>query len=258
MMYLCVTFLCIQNSFYLHCIPQKLDAKVDGVSFPDTDGIHFKLDAPFEFMGSTVGFRGDVKDLINLKPDSFFWRKKLDGGISVNAEHSLDDRVTSVAAKWSNDDLAIEAEGNTKDLFTGVNAQFKTTMDEAGRAVKAKIHGAYDVVTSKISTKLGLSSGDISGSVAYDTASEEPVVAMSYKLDSRNSVQPTVNLKTKDVTYGLSHELDSGSLDMEFRPNDNIKIDWTDKAASGNWKTTIDYPFDSRDTKVGFSRIFDY
>jgi hypothetical protein len=235
----------------------SLDAKINDVSFPGTDGFTFRLNAPFKFMDSVVGVSGEVNDLMNMKPDRFFFKKKVEG-FDVNAEHDLKDQVTSVSTTWSNGDVTVGASGNTNDMFREVSASFKTSLDEAGRNIQTKVNGAYDLMTKSLSTTLGMSSGDAAVSVEYDSQSDESVVGLSYNVDEQNTLVPSVNLKTKEVKYGLSHKTNNGNIDAVLTPNDNIKIDWTDNASGGAWKTSIDYPLDDRETKVGFSRVFDY
>ena len=227
---------------------------MDGVECNGLEGLNLSLTAPFKFMESVVGMKGKINDLRNLKAENVFIQKSIDN-VDINMDYSFDSQDISGTLNWSDDQFELEAKGNSRDLFTDFRGAFRKTIDEGERNLKAKLSAAYNVMSGKTDASLNLAQGDAAIQVDYDTASQEPVLGLTYQMD-KNTLQPSFNLKTGKVEYGLNRKLDSGSVEATMHPGDNVVIEWKDDGAKGTWKTKLDYPLNDGSTKVSFARDF--
>jgi len=112
---------------------------------------------------------------------------------------------------------------------------------------------------SALSTRTRVSVDDTQVELQYDNADKDPVLVVNHKIDDRNSVNPSISLKSGAVTYGWNRKINGGSLDTKLHPGDKVEISWEDNGASGVWKTTAEVPLDNTaNTKVSFSRDWNY
>ena len=233
---------------------QSLSAKVDGVDCNGLEGLNLSLTAPFNFMDSVIGIKGKINDLRNLKAETVFVRKSIEG-IDFDVDYDFGSQDISAGASWSDDQFDISVQANNRDYLTGVSAAVKRTLDEGERNIKTRLSAAYDVLTGKTDASLNLAQGDAALQMDYDTASQEPVIGFSYQMD-KNTIQPSFNLKTGKVEYGLNRKLETGSINAALNPGENVVVEWKDDGAKGTWKTKLDYPLNNGNTKVSFARDF--
>jgi hypothetical protein len=232
----------------------SIAASVDADGFSGLEGFNLNLNAPFKIADATVGIRGKINDIRDIKPDSIYVKKSLDD-VDLDLDYGMDSKVISGEATWTNGDLSASAAGNSRDFLTKIGGSVKKNFEEGSRSVQTKFSAAYEMLTGKTSVTGAIAMDDAAARVAYDTESEEPVVGLSYKIN-RNSLQPTINLKSGDVSYGVSRELDNGSIDATLKPGDSVSVEWSDKGANGIWRTNVEYPLDDKQTKVSFTRDF--
>jgi len=236
---------------------QSLKAEVKDTETGGLEGLNVKLTAPFKFMDYVVGVKANIGDLSKLAPDTIFVNRKFsaaDGNLNVEADYDMKDRHVDVKTEWSNKHVSLKANGNSNDMVTQVGAKTHHIFDNASRNLKATVSGVYDVLTKKVSTSTRLDVDGASAELQYDTEKEDPVLKVTYDV-GKHQVQPKISLKSGDITYGYRHHLDNGNLDTTLHPGDNVVVEWTDKSASGAWKTKVDVPLqDQTKTKVSFSR----
>jgi len=65
------------------------------------------------------------------------------------------------------------------------------------------------------------------------TDNKDAILGLSYKINEFTA-HPVINLKNGDVKYGLSRSIGGGEVDTVFTPNENVQVEWSDKASSGS------------------------
>jgi len=233
----------------------SIGASVAGVESNGLEGLNIKVAAPFKFMDYVVGFRGRVSDVNSLSPDSLFASKNFDG-VDVDVDYDFDSQQVAAEARWSSDNIALKAKGNSNDYLTNVCATVKHTQSGESRDLHTKLCAAYETLTGKVSATLGLAADDVAASLKYDTDKQEPVVGLAYKLNE-HTLSPSFNVKTGEVGYSYGRKLSNGALDVDVHPGDSVDVEWTDNASSGAWKTKVNYPLGGGSTKVSFNREWD-
>lgn len=229
-------------------------AKVDGVECNGLEGLNLSLTAPFKFMNSVVGLKGKINDLRNLKAENVFLKRSVEG-VDFDVDYDFNSQDISAEASWSDDNYDVTAKANNRDFLTDVSAAVKRTLDEGERNIQARAMAAYNLLSGKTDASFNLAQGDAAVQVDYDTESQEPILGVSYQMD-KNTLQPSFNLKTGKVEYGLNRKLDSGSINAAVSPGENVVVEWKDNGAKGTWKTKLDYPLNDGNTKVSFARDF--
>jgi len=205
-------------------------------------------------MESVVGLKGKINDLRNLKAENVFVQKNIEG-VDFNLDYSFDSQDVSGSVGWSDDQFEFEAKANSRDFFTDFSGAFKKTLDEGERNLKTRLSAAHNMLSGKTDASLNVAQGDAAIQVDYDTESQETVLGLTYQMD-KNTLQPSFNLKTGKIEYGLNRKLDSGSIEASLHPGDNVILEWKDNGAKGTWKTKLDYPLNDGNTKVSFARDF--
>lgn len=151
--------------------------------------------------------------------------------------------------------MELRASGNTKDHLTEVAAETSTNLN----GNKLNLGAVYDLVQKKLSTKTRMTVEDTDVELQYDNADRDPVLAVSHKLDDKNTVSPTISLKSGAMTYGWNRKIAGGSLGTKLHPGDKVEVTWEDSGANGIWTTKAEVPLDNHaNTKVSFSRDWNY
>jgi len=232
------------------------DTPVDGI-----DGLNINIAAPFKFQDYVVGFKYALGDLARA-PESVFAKRSFeneDGStVSLDGNYNLADKVLSVAAKWNSDKMAmsVSADVDSRDKLTSVSFSKDTSFSDN----KFTIKGAYDLLKKKISGDgtLDIENGS-SVNIAYDTEKKDPVLSVNRAIDDNNEFNPSVSLKSGEVTYGYTRKWEGGSLASKLFPGDKVELEWTDKGSGGSWSTTAEVPLDNKaNTKISFARDWDY
>ena len=230
------------------------DTQVNGV-----EGLNIKWTAPFKFQDYVVGFKTTLGDL-KRAPEELFAKKSFstgtDGTATVEAEYNIDSQTLNVNGKWINKNgLTLTGKGNTKDHLTEVGAETSTTMS----GHKLNVGAVYDLLSKKLSTTTSMNVDDTVVEVKYDNDAKDPVLEVSHKLDDKNTVTPTISLKTGAMTYGWTRKINGGSLETKLHPGDKVDLTWEDNGASGVWTTKAEVPLENHaGTKVSFSRDWNY
>jgi len=224
------------------------DTQVNGV-----EGLNIKWSAPFKFQDWVVGFKTTLGDF-SKAPEEFFAKKSFDAGdgtATVDAEYTVDSKKLAVNGKWvGKSGLELRAKGNTVEHLTEVAAETSTTVS----GHKLNVGAVYDMLSKKLSTSTKLSVDDTDVTLAYDNADKDPVLEVSHKLDDKNTVSPTVSLKSGAMTYGWKRRIAGGTVDTKLHPGDKVEVTWEDSGASGVWTTKAEVPLDNHaGTKVGLS-----
>jgi len=239
---------------------QTFSASVKDTSVNGLEGLNVKWSVPFKIQDYTVGFKYALADLKKV-PDSLFAKRSFDTGADgvahVNADYNVADKTLAVSANWNSDKLglALGAEGNSKDRVTEVSASTTHTI----KGNKVTLKGTWDRIKSQFDFNTKAAVDDITAEVDYNTGDKNPVLSVSYKLDSNNVVTPAVSLKDGDMSYRWNRKINGGSLDAKFRPGNALDLEWQDNGSNGVWSTKAHIPTSNpSDTKVSFSREWNY
>lgn len=230
------------------------DTVVDGI-----DGLNVKIAAPFKFQEYVVGFKYALGDL-KRAPESLFAKRSWDsdaGTLTVDTDYSIDSSVLSVAADWNSDNLgmSLSAAADSKDKLKSIGFEKETTLG----GNKFTVRGAYDMLCKKLSGSTNYDVQDTNLQINYDNDSKDLVVQIARDLDDKNTVSPSVSLKTGDISYGFTRKWDGGSLKSRLFPGDKVELEWVDKGTSGSWTTSAEVPLENKaNTKVSFARDWDY
>ncbi len=86
----------------------------------------------------------------------------------------------------------------------------------------------------------------------------DPVMSVAFTVDERDTICPSISLRTGATTYEYKRKLDNGDVMAVFYPNDKVSIKWEDRAGTnGVWTTRADVPLVStpaRNIKLSLSR----
>jgi len=238
----------------------KISASVKDNAVNGIEGLNVNIQAPFKFQDYVVGFNYALGSL-KKAPESLFARRSFntagDGSVSLDAEYTLDDKVLSVSSTWNSDDLglSLQANADTNERLKSVGL----TKQQNVNGNKLTVGGVYDLLKSKFKVNSHLNVDDTNVNVAYDSEDQDPVLSVSRRIDDNNEVEPSISLKTGEISYGWKRKWDGGSLRSKFFPGDKVEVEWNDQGAGGSWTTTAEMPINNLDqTKVSFSRDWDY
>jgi len=63
---------------------------------------------------------------------------------------------------------------------------------------------------------------------------------VSHKVDDRNTVEPSISLKSGHMTYGWTRALNGGgSVQAVYNPGETVDVTWKDNGANGVWNTKV-------------------
>jgi len=241
-------------------ITQKITASVKDTTVDGLEGLNIKWTVPFKIQDYNIGFKYSLGDFKKV-PDSLFAKHSFetpyDGVASVDAEYSLSNKNLDVTADWVCDKLgvAVKTSGSTKDKLKEIGVT--TTQKINGNEIK--FDAKYNHPAEKFELSSTANLDDLLVKVKFDSKSQDPVLSVSYDVDSKNTVTPSVSLRDGEVSYGWKRSLEGGSIDATFNPGKNVEVEWTDNGSNGVWKTKADIPVSNHaGTKVSFSREWTY
>ena len=239
---------------------QTISASVKDTSVDGLEGLNLEWSAPFKFRDYVVGFKTNLCNL-SKGPEEFFAKRSyetgLDGSATVDASYNLASKTTNIASKWVSDKLGftLSAKGDTKEHLKEVGLE--TSRDVKGN--KLNLEGTYNLIEDKISGRAELNVDDTAVEISYDNQAKDPILAVSHKVNDRNSVNPSVSLKNGAMKYGWTRKWNGGSLESELTHGNKVSLTWKDSGANGAWTTKADIPLeDQSNTKVSFSRDRNY
>ena len=173
--------------------------------------------------------------------------------MSIDASFNINDNNAGVDASWSSKTygLTVNAVADVNDKLKEIGFTKEGTI--ADKAVSFK--GTFDNIKKKFATITKATVTDnLKAELKYDTIAEDPVLKVDVKIDDRHTVSPSVSLKNGDSSYKISRKLDGGSIEANFKPNDNVVLEWKDEGSHGTWTTKADIPIkDQSQTKLSFS-----
>jgi len=123
-----------------------------------------------------------------------------------------------------------------------------------------KVRAVYDLIKEKLTGSARVSFDDTTEvELDYDNGSHDAVLHIDHRVDDKNTVSPTVNLKNGDISYGWTRKINGGSVESRLHPGDRLELDWKDNGANGAWNTKAEIPLDDHSkSKVSFSRDWNY
>lgn len=237
---------------------KSISASVKDTSVNGIEGLNVKWTAPFKFQDYIVGFRTTLGDL-RRAPDELFAKRSFnlgsDGTATVDADYTISTKRFNVNSKWSNDKLELTAEGNSDDKLTAIGG----LTHQKFQGHPWDISAVYDLIKKKVSGASELQVDDTTVGIEYDNADKNPILSVSHKLDDKNTVAPTIALKTGEMTYGWTRSINGGKLGTKLTPGEKVDLTWEDNGANGVWTTKAEVPLDNTaNTKVSFSRDWAY
>ena len=153
------------------------------------------------------------------------------------------------------DDFELSAKGDSKDKVTSIGAS--TSQNVEGKDVI--LTSTYDLLKKKLLGSAKVTVDDTTVKIQYDTVDKNALLSVAQKLDDKNTITPSISLKTGDMTYGWKRSWNGGSVDTTYCPGDRVDVVWKDEGANGVWTTKAEIPVDDHSaTKISFSRDFNY
>jgi len=238
----------------------KVSASVKDTSVSGLEGFNINLAAPFKINDYIVGFQYKLGNL-NKAPETLFAKKSFDtggeGSATVEAEFDLNGNSLNVATEWTSSKLGLtlNAEADTEDRLKVVGVSKDVDLD----GNKVTLTGKYNLLKKAFfgSAKANVDKGN--AKISYDTDKKDPLLEVSYDVDSSNSIAPELSLKSGSIAYGWNRKWSGGSLNSKLFPGDKVEFTWKDEGASGTWTTKAEVPLeDQSKTKVTFNRDWNY
>jgi len=224
------------------------DIPVNGV-----EGIDVKLVVPWKLgtSGFVAGLKYNVERVFKF-PDELFLKKSftgVDSGVlTLEADYKYADDSFGLAGDWTFEDIGLKfsASGDTNNLnfFNDFGIQLKETVEEA----KLSLEGTYDFVKAKFTGNALLEGTGISARLTADSIAADPVLAISYDIDERNTISPAVSLRYGDSSYAWTHAIKGGSVKTTLYPYDKINFVWKDEGTDGTWTAKVEVPIEYKYT----------
>jgi hypothetical protein len=244
---------------------QTISTTVGNITPGGMEGLGIEWAVPYNIGDMVVGFKFALTSLSKtLMPDSLFAKRTiatpfpLDGSATIDTDFNLIGKVFSADASWAakNTDLVLSASANSVDQLTNIGYATKATVG----ATKTALSGSYNFLKKKLAASLKVDYKKSSAQVSYDTIAQDPILKLTQKLDSANSVSPTLHLKSLKQMYSWTHTLPpGGSVETTFVPYDKVGIVWKDKGAGGVWVTKLDIPVeDTSKAKISLGHEWTY
>jgi hypothetical protein len=238
-------------------------ASVKDIVVDSINGFNIHWEAPFKlFNDYTCGFNYALGSLKTL-PQSIFVKRSVesekgDGSTSVELEYHVEKKLLDVDAKWvaENSDLEVTAYGNSDDRF--VDLGISDTVKVDGRKVKYDVK--YNFPKKKLSGAAKVNFDDSTViELSGNNIDKDPKLKVSHKLNSKDTIEPSISLKTREVAYGWKRKWTGGSVEAVYHPSDTVDVTWKDEGANGVWTTKAQIPVeDKSNTKITFSRDWKY
>lgn len=240
---------------------KSISASVKDTSVNGLEGLNINWEAPFKLDDYIVGFRYALGN-IKKAPESLFAKRSydtplLEGSATVDVDYNLDSKVFAVESRWisKKDDFEVSAKGDSKDKITSIGAA--TSQNVEGKDVI--LTSTYDLIKKKLLGSAKVTVDDTTVKIQYDTVDKNALLSVAQRLDDKNTVTPSISLKTGDMTYGWKRSWNGGSVDTTYCPGDRVDVVWKDEGANGVWTTKAEIPVDDHSaTKISFSRDFNY
>jgi len=233
------------------------DTQVDGLA-----GLNINWEAPFNFDKYVVGFRYHLGNLKKV-PESLFAKRSfetagIEGTATVDADYHIGNKLLSADVRWasSNHDLEARAKANNEDRVTEVG--LTTSQNVEGK--KVILSADYNLLKKRLASSAKVTVDDTTAQVNYDNVDRDAVLKVSHKVDDRNTVEPSISLKSGHMTYGWTRALNGGgSVQAVYNPGETVDVTWKDNGANGVWNTKASIPVDDHSsTTISFSRDWKY
>jgi len=240
---------------------KSVSAAVKDTSVNGLEGLNINWEAPFNFDKYVVGFRYHLGNLKKV-PESLFAKRSIEttgveGTATVDADYNINSKVISADAKWvaKGRDLEARAKANSEDRVTEIG--LSTSQDVEGK--KVLLSADYNLQKKKLAGSAKVTIDDTTAEVKYDNVDKDAVLKVSHKVDAKNTVEPSISLKSGHMTYGWTRAWNGGSVETVYNPGETVDVTWKDNGANGVWNTKASIPVDDHAaTTVSFSRDWKY
>jgi len=247
---------------------KTVTSSVTEVPCNGVEGLGVKLNIPWKLgSGFVAGIKYNVERILKF-PDEVYirksWETSEDGTWTVEADYKYADDSFGLAAEWASDKigLTLHASGDTNNynFINEVGCQIKEVLDSS----KLSLDGTYDFVKNKFTGNALLDcTSSFSARLTGDSIAVDPVLALSYDLDEKNTVSPAVSLRYGDSSYAWTRKINGGSVKATLYPNDKYNIVWKDEGTDGEWTAKIEVPIDNmgvsgRTSKFSITRDWTY
>lgn len=178
-----------------------------------------------------------------------------DGSATVDADYNIASKTLNANVHWERDGLEINLKGNNNDKATEVSA----TTAQKLNGHDWNIGATYDILKKAITVNNDLTVDGTNVAVEYDNQNKDPVLTVKHKVDDKNTVEPSISLKTGNMAYGWIRKINGGTVESRLTPGQKLDITWEDNGANGVWSTHAEVPLENtKNTKVSFSRDWNY
>jgi len=228
---------------------KTVTSSVKDVAVNGVEGLGVKLNVPWKLgSGFVAGIKYNVERVLKF-PDEVYirksWETAEDGTWTVEADYKYADDSFGLAAEWVSDKigLTIHASGDTNNLnfINEVGVQIKEVLESS----KLSLDGTYDFIKNKFTGNALLDvTGSFSARVTGDSIACDPVLALSYEIDEKNTVSPAVSLRHGDSSYAWTRKIKGGSVKATLYPNDKYNIVWKDQGTDGEWTAKVEVPIE--------------
>lgn len=128
------------------------------------------------------------------------------------------------------------------------------SVKQAMDTTKINLDAAYDFVSSKLSATTSIAHTDFNWRLSIDSVELNPVVAVTYDIDSKNSITPSIGLN-QESSFEWVRKVEGGSVISSINSDRIIKVDWTDKGNRGDWHASLEVPVENKSSsKLSVSR----
>ena len=220
-------------TWYFHLF--LVSAAVKDTSVNGLEGLNINWEAPFNFDKYVVGFRYHLGNLKKV-PESLFAKRSIEttgveGVATVDADYNINSKVISADAKWvaKGRDLEARAKANSEDRVTEIG--LSTSQDVEGK--KVLLSADYNLQKKKLAGSAKVTIDDTTAEVKYDNVDKDAVLKVSHKVDAKNTVEPSISLKSGHMTYGWTRAWNGGSVETVYNPGETVDVTWKDTGANG-------------------------
>jgi len=228
---------------------KTITSSVKDVAVNGVEGLAVKFNVPWKLgNGFVAGIKYNVERVLKF-PDELYvrktWETPEDGTWTVEADYKYADDSFGLAAEWGSDKvgLTVHASGDTNNLnfINEVGVQIKEALDSS----KLSLDGTYDFIKNKFTGNALLDvTGSFSARLTGDSVAVDPVLALSYEIDEKNTISPALSLRHGDSSYAWTRKIKGGSVKATLYPNDKYNIVWKDNGTDGEWTAKVEVPIE--------------
>ena len=203
-----------------------------------------------------------------FKPRAVFalWRSKEGEGdpLKVKTTYNVAANSAGLELSYSRAGFDMDVTMDTARSKWLKRLGFSRRLDFKGRALTLSPEFDMETTTTTLTSTLSVNedtdlrmvfkTDDLADRDALDATLE-----LQHNIDAENSIKPTFDLNTGDVTYQYKRTPASGdaSLEVNVLPGKEVKLEWKDTVSAGVWTTNVRVPWgEPEDSSLSMKRTF--